>query len=41
MDMPAEIDMGLEKLEATIKIAELDPHIFRIFGLNGNLGGLV
>ena len=36
-DAPIEIDMGMEKLEAKMMIAEYDPAIFRLFGLiDGN-----
>ena len=34
MDAPIEIDMGLEKLEATIKFADLDPAQFLSLGIN-------
>ncbi len=37
MDVPVEIDMGMEKLEAEITFAEYDAELFRLFGLvNGN-----
>src|SRR3989338_795847 len=37
MDVPVEIDMGMEKLEAEITFAEYDAELFRLFGLvDGN-----
>ncbi|MCE3232500.1 MAG: contractile tail tube protein [Rickettsiaceae bacterium] len=37
MDVPVEIDMGMEKLEAEITFAEYDAQLFRLFGLtDGN-----
>ena len=37
MDVPVEIDMGMEKLEAEITFAEYDVELFRLFGLiDGN-----
>lgn len=37
MDMPVEIDMGLEKLEAELTFSEYDHELFRLFGLvDGN-----
>jgi P2 family phage contractile tail tube protein len=37
MDVPIEIDMGMEKLEAEITFAEYDAELFRLFGLvDGN-----
>ena len=36
-DAPVEIDMGLERLEARLEVAEYDPALFRLFGLiDGN-----
>jgi hypothetical protein len=37
MDAPAEIDVGMEKLECELTIAEHDPDLYRRFGLiDGN-----
>lgn len=37
MDAAVELDMGMEKLEATLTFAEYDPAIYKQFGLvNGN-----
>ena len=37
MDIPVNIDMGMEKLEADFTFAEYDSELFRLFGLiNGN-----
>ncbi len=37
MDVPVEIDMGMEKLEAELTFAEYDVELFRLFGLiDGN-----
>jgi len=37
MDVPVEIDMGMEKLEADLTFAEYDAELFRLFGLvDGN-----
>nr|WP_279630780.1 phage major tail tube protein [Wolbachia pipientis] len=37
MDIPINIDMGMEKLEADFTFAEYDTELFRLFGLiNGN-----
>lgn len=37
MDVPVEIDMGMEKLEAELTFAEYDSELFRLFGLvDGN-----
>lgn len=37
MDIPVEIDMGMEKLECEITFSEYDDELFRLFGLtNGN-----
>lgn len=33
MDGPVEIDMGTEKLEATLTFAEYDPALFKLLGL--------
>jgi len=37
MDAPIELDMGMEKLEATITLSEYDPNILRQFGFS--MGG--
>ncbi|MBC6686690.1 phage major tail tube protein [Wolbachia pipientis] len=37
MDIPVNIDMGMEKLEADFTFSEYDTELFRLFGLiNGN-----
>jgi P2 family phage contractile tail tube protein len=33
MDVPAEIDMGQEKLEASFQLFEYDPNVIRLWGL--------
>ena len=33
MDVPVEIDLGMEKLEAELTISDYDPDLFRLFGL--------
>jgi uncharacterized protein len=33
MDVPIEIDLGMEKLECTLTIADFDPDVFKLFGL--------
>ncbi len=33
MDLPVEIDLGMEKLESTMTISDFDPEVFRLFGL--------
>lgn len=33
MDVPVEIDLGMEKLECELTFAEYDPDLFRLFGL--------
>jgi P2 family phage contractile tail tube protein len=33
MDLPAEIDMGQEKLEASFQLFEYDPNVIRLWGL--------
>lgn len=33
MDLPIEIDLGMEKMEATLTISDYDEDIFRLFGL--------
>ena len=34
MDMPAQIDMGMEALELSFTLAEYDPDVLRLFGLH-------
>lgn len=37
MDLPAAIDMGMEKLECSFSLAEYDENVLKLFGLaNGN-----
>ena len=38
MDMPVQIDLGMEKLEAELTFAEYDSELFRLFGIIGNAG---
>ena len=38
MDIPIQIDLGMEKLEAELTFAEYDPDLFRLFGLTDNSG---
>lgn len=38
MDAPVEIDMGMEKIEASITFSEYDEEIFRHFGLTAGNG---
>ena len=33
MDLPVEIELGMEKLESTLTISDYDPDVFRMFGL--------
>jgi P2 family phage contractile tail tube protein len=33
MDVPVEIDLGMEKMETSQTIADYDPDVFRLFGL--------
>jgi P2 family phage contractile tail tube protein len=33
MDVPMEIDLGMEKLEISLTIADYDPDVFKLFGL--------
>jgi P2 family phage contractile tail tube protein len=33
MDIPAELDMGMERLEASMIVSDFSPEIFRSFGL--------
>jgi len=36
MDVPIDIDLGMEKLEAEITFSEYDPELFRLFGIMDN-----
>ena len=36
MDLAVEIDLGMEKLEAELTIADHDPEVFKLFGLLDN-----
>jgi len=38
MDIPVQIDLGMEKLEAELTFAEYDSELFRLFGIVGNTG---
>lgn len=38
MDLPVELDMGMEKLEASIVLSDTNPDIFRSFGLLDSSG---
>lgn len=33
MDLPVELDLGMEKLEATLTLSDHDPEIFKFYGL--------
>lgn len=33
MDLPVEIDLGMEKLEAELTISDYDPEVYKLFGL--------
>ncbi|WP_425974064.1 phage major tail tube protein [Tepidimonas sp. HKU78] len=33
MDLPVELDLGMEKLEAQLTISDFDPELFKLFGL--------
>jgi uncharacterized protein len=33
MDVPVQVDLGMEKLEAQLTISDYDPEIFKLFGL--------
>ncbi|MCA3199957.1 phage major tail tube protein [Cupriavidus sp.] len=33
MDMPVEIDLGMDKLEAELTISDYDPEVYKLFGL--------
>ncbi len=36
MDLPVEIDLGMEKLEATLTLSDYDPELFKLYGLVDN-----
>jgi P2 family phage contractile tail tube protein len=36
MDVPVEIDLGMEKLEAELTLSDYDPEVFKLFGLLDN-----
>lgn len=36
MDVPIDVDLGMEKLEAEITFSEYDPELFRLFGIMDN-----
>jgi len=36
MDLPVEIDLGMDKLEAQLTISDYDPEVFKLFGLLDN-----
>jgi P2 family phage contractile tail tube protein len=38
MDVPVQVDLGIEKIEAELTFAEYDPDLFRLFGIVGNAG---
>jgi P2 family phage contractile tail tube protein len=38
MDMPVDLDMGMERLETTMVLSDFDPDIFRSFGLLDKAG---
>jgi P2 family phage contractile tail tube protein len=38
MDVPVQVDLGMEKMEAELTFAEYDPDLFRLFGIVGNSG---
>ena len=33
MDIPVELELGMDKLEAELTISDLDPEVFKLFGL--------
>ena len=33
MDLPIEVDLGMEKLESNLTLSDFDPEVFRLFGL--------
>lgn len=39
MDMPVEIDLGKEKMEAEVTLSQWDPQIYSLFGLHSNIEG--
>lgn len=36
MDLPIELDLGMEKLEANMTLSDFDSEVFKLFGLVGN-----
>ena len=38
MDLPVEIDLGMEKLEANLTLSDYDPALFKLFGLVDHQG---
>jgi P2 family phage contractile tail tube protein len=38
MDVPVQVDLGMEKMEAELTFAEYDPDLFRLFGITDNSG---
>ena len=36
MDVPLEIDLGMEKLEATLTLSDYDPELFKLYGMVAN-----
>jgi hypothetical protein len=36
MDLPVEIDLGMEKLESTLTLSDYDPELFKLYGLVDN-----
>ncbi len=38
MDLPVELDMGMEKLELSLVLSDFDPKVFRSFGLLNIVG---
>jgi len=41
MDAPAEIDMGMEKLESDYSLAQFNPEVLKLFGLSDANGAAV
>lgn len=33
MDIPIEVDLGMEKMESSLTISDYDPEVFKLFGL--------
>jgi P2 family phage contractile tail tube protein len=38
MDVPVQVDLGMEKMEAELTFAEYDPDLFRLFGITDSAG---